>query len=63
MIYNIKIIKIREKLDSYISVVNRLQANESVDSISKEIRVSLYVIYQIKNGSHVIHQYLKKNAI
>ena len=61
--YNLKIGKIQENIEVYLSVVNRLQSKESVDFISKETGISQSVVYKIKNGSHIIHQYIKKNAV
>ena len=61
--YNIKISKIQKMLDTCILIVNRLSAGNSVTDIKSETRVSLTLIYDIRKGSHVIHEYLeRKNA-
>lgn len=59
--YNIKISRIIKNIDVYISIVNRLKANETVEQIHVDTGISYYVINQIKNGTHAIHEFLKKN--
>jgi hypothetical protein len=61
--YNIKISKIQKMLDTCILIVNRLSAGNSVADIQSETGVSLTLIYDIRKGSHIIHEYLeRKNA-
>jgi hypothetical protein len=59
--YNIRVSKIQKMLDTCILIVNKLSAGESVADIKAETGVSSTLIYDIRNGSHVIHEYMRRN--
>ena len=61
--YNIRVSKILKKLDMCLSIVNSLSVGKSVADIQKDTGASLTLIYDIRNGTHVIHEYIeRKNA-
>ena len=61
--YNIKISKLQKNISVYIDIINKLLTGESVKDIILETGVGSNIIYEIRNGTHVIHQYLKINDL
>jgi hypothetical protein len=59
--YNMTIGKIKNNIDVYIRVVNLLSDGDTVENISAATGISVGVIYKIKNGKHVIHEYIRRN--
>ena len=58
--YRIGIGKIREQIPLYIKIVDDLKSGKSPKDIVCETHLSLATVYKIKNGSHVINEYLAR---